>query len=90
MPKRKPRLSRAMFLSLEGGIKHGSLTHGLSGRSAHGGWNGTRAALIRNGWIDKDWNVTDAGRAVYEAAALRHRSFAYDVGKLVDTPLRSR
>lgn len=40
----------------------------LSGRSAHGGGEQTRHALIRRGWIvwDRDlrvWRVTDSGAA---------------------------
>lgn len=80
------RMSKAMFQALHDGIVHGCIAHSISGRSASGGFTGTRAALIRNGWVDHETDeVTDAGRAIYADVSKRHRPFPYDISHLSTT-----
>lgn len=57
------RLSPAQRRALENGVKYGDLAYGIYGQSAHGGFDQTWKALLRRGLIDRDGNVTDAGRA---------------------------
>ena len=45
------------------------LGHHLTGMAQHGGFEGTRASLVRNGWITADHELTDAGRALTKETA---------------------
>lgn len=61
MKSAKKTPSNAQRLVLENLAAGLPATNHLIGRSAHGGYTGTRASLFRNGWIDAD-GITGAGR----------------------------
>lgn len=63
------KLSDSQFKALESAVKHGNPTHHIHGQSAWGAWGGTRASLQRRGYLSTGCQITDAGRAAYEAAA---------------------
>lgn len=64
---RKPSLQqRCCLQNLAEGKRLG---HHLRGMAQHGGFEGTRASLVRNGWITADHELTDAGRAFTKETA---------------------
>ena len=56
-----PKLSAPMLAMLRNASIDRSLTHGLSGRSAHGGAFRTEVALIQRGYLLRDNTITTAG-----------------------------
>jgi hypothetical protein len=59
----KPKMTPAIRAALISDQRYGNPTAHLRGQSAWGGWQATRAAMYRRGWLDKESKVTDAGRA---------------------------
>lgn len=59
----KVKLSSAMRRMLLSARDNGNLYAGLHGRSQMGGAVWTVKALIKRGYINNDWHVTDAGIA---------------------------
>jgi len=59
-----PALTAAQYRALKNAEKFGRADFGISGRSAHGGYAGTRAVWLRHGYINPfNEKITDAGRA---------------------------
>lgn len=56
-------LTGAQWLMLRSAADHNDPRWHLSGRSAHGGATRTLFKLTRLGLLDKDENITEAGRA---------------------------
>lgn len=63
----KPKMSGPQFRALQSAVDHDDATRHLRGQSQWGGWEATRAALQRRGWLDCELKVTDAGRAALTA-----------------------
>lgn len=75
-PARKPRLTDAGAALLRNRVNGRHLYAHISGMSACGGATGTVAALRRHGWLTRDDEITDDGRAAladYDARQARRR-----------------
>jgi hypothetical protein len=57
-----------MLIVLRQAARGEPLGHHLSGRSEHGGFSGTRLALVRHGLLAADHSLTEAGRAALARA----------------------
>lgn len=60
-------LTNPQIRALVSARDHGDPTHHLSGRSAAGGWEKTRAALMERGLLDHGYQITAFGRRVLAA-----------------------
>lgn len=60
------KLTEAQKKTLISARDVGIATHHLRGRSAFGGWEKTRIALMKRGLLDQFLRITDAGRAALQ------------------------
>lgn len=58
------RPSKKMLIVLNDMYEGRGTHHNCRGRSAHGGRCRILCALIRRGWIDRDYQITETGRSV--------------------------
>lgn len=84
------KLSPAQRQALEDGVRYGDVMHSIRGQSRHGGWASTSLVLIRNGWIDRSYRVTDKGRAMLAAAKEAEVRRATIKGRFATKAVRAR